>query len=81
MRFSVSAVTRTKIKPATIRLRAVSFMHALEGSADNLTEGGRVDAEFLEVAGARTATSFDSGADGICGAQRSKCTAQEAGAD
>ncbi|MBB4480330.1 hypothetical protein GGE46_002913 [Rhizobium etli] len=79
-RFSVAAVP-DKIKPATNRLRAVSFVHAVKGLADDLTEGGRVNAKLLKVTGARTATGFDSGTDGICGAQRSKCATQKAGAD
>ena len=81
MRFSVAAATWTKIKPATIRLRAVLFMHALKDLPDDAAERCRIDAEFLEVAGARTTTGFDRGADGIGGAQRSECAAQEAGVD
>ena len=49
--------------------------------ADDLAEGDRIDAEFPEVAGARTAAGFDSGTDGICGAERGECTTKETGMD
>ncbi len=69
------------MKPATIRLRANSFMHDLKVLAGDVLEGGRVDAEFREVVGARAATCFDSSADGICSAKDGECTAKEASTD
>jgi hypothetical protein len=70
-----------KIKPATIRLRANSFMHNLKVLAGDLTEGGRVDTECGEVVSARAATGFDSSADGVCGTKHGECAAKEAGTD
>lgn len=72
-----STLAVKKIKPATIRLRANSFMHGLKVLAGTLTEGGRVDAEFLEIAGTRAAAGFNGGADGICGAEHGECAAKE----
>ncbi|AUW44405.1 hypothetical protein CUJ84_Chr004085 [Rhizobium leguminosarum] len=72
---------RLKIKPATIRLRANSFMHGLKVLAGDLTEGGWVDAEFRQIVGARAATSFDSSADSICSPKDGECAAKETRTD
>lgn len=66
-----------KIKPATIRLRANSFMHGLKVLAGDLTEGGRVDAEFPEVVGARAAAGFNGSTDRICGTKHGECATKE----
>lgn len=70
-----------KIKPATIRLRANSFMHDLKVLTGDLTEGGRVDTECGKVIGARAATGFDSSADGVCSTKNGECAANEASTD
>lgn len=56
-------------------------MHALKVLADDLTKGDRVDAEFPQIAGTRTAACFNSGADGVCSTERSECAAKETGMD
>ncbi|WP_210168083.1 hypothetical protein [Rhizobium ecuadorense] len=52
-------------------------MHGLKLLAGSLTEGGRVDAKFPQIAGTRSATGFNGGADGICGAKHGKCATKE----
>jgi hypothetical protein len=76
-----ATLLQIKIKPATIRLRANSFMHDLEVLAGDLIEGGRVDTECGEVVGARAATCFDSSADGVCSPKDGECAAKEASTD
>lgn len=56
-------------------------MHDLEVLAGDLIEGGRVDTECGEVVGARTATCFDSSADGVCSPKEGECAAKEASTD
>ena len=78
---AVRGTLRIKIKPATIRLRANSFMHGLKVLAGDLTEGGWVDAELREIIGARATACFDSGADSVCSPKDGECAAKEASTD
>ncbi len=68
----------SKNKARDQRLRAHSFdMQFGRGLPDNTAKAYRIDAEFLQVTGARLAAAFDSGADGVCGAERGKGAGQE----
>jgi len=44
---------------------------------DDTAETYRIDTEFLQVACARLAATFDSGADCVCGTKRCKGAGQE----
>jgi hypothetical protein len=49
--------------------------------AGDLTEGGWVDAELPEVAGARATAGFNGGADSICSTEDGECAAKETRTD
>ena len=75
--------SRTKIKPATERLRAVSFRAVkdrllIPGLVIDAAEQARIDPEPVEIALAWAAAGLDGGAGGIRGTDHRKGAAKQA---